>query len=156
MTPDEYARAVRVARRACASQRPYLSREDWEDVCQEAALAAWAGRHVFWAAFDEATRLQGGRRKVQPTILYLAEMTTPQGDPMELRGSDDVEAEVVAQLTTEWLLGHLPYAHRQAVELIDIADRPWVEVEATLGVPDGTIARRRVRGLERLRELVST
>lgn len=157
MTPDEYRQACNLARRAVASQRPYLSPEDVEDACQEAALAVWQGRHGWWAAFDEATRLQGGRRKVQPTLVPIDGLTAEEValDCVGwLRASDDPEGEALSTVTVERIGAALPEREWRAVEATVLLGRPWAEICGEWGVPDGTVTRWRRRGLEKARRLV--
>lgn len=148
MTADEYARAVNVARRACRGWT--LSREDWEDVAQEAALRAWRtpdhfGSAAWWGAREAAERILRVRRKCRPVVVPL-DRDRPAGV--------DVEGVAVGRVLAGWLLAGLPVEEREVVSLIDVEDRPWAEVERVLGVPDGTVARRRVRGLQRMRGLM--
>jgi DNA-directed RNA polymerase specialized sigma24 family protein len=145
MTADQYEHACAIARRACHGWT--LSREDWEDVAQEAALRAWRtpdhfGSAAWWGAREAAERILRTRRK-QPLRFVPLELEKPSGV--------DVEGEAVGAVMVDWALGHLPATQQVAIRLVDVDDRPWVEVERTLGRSDGSIAGRRRRGLERLR-----
>lgn len=148
MTADDYAHATAIARRACAGWS--LTREDWEDICQEAALRAWRtpdhpGTAAWWGARESAERILRTRRK---SHLRLVELDRDYAAP------SDVEAEVVGQVMVGWLLAAMPAVEREPIVLLDVEDRRWVEVESLLGVPDGTVARRRVRGLARARQVL--
>jgi DNA-directed RNA polymerase specialized sigma24 family protein len=72
----------------------------------------------------------------------------------EVPGTVCVEDEVADRVTTEWLLAGLPAREREAVTLIDMEDKSWVEVERLMGTQDGTIARWRVQGLQRMRQVI--
>lgn len=180
MTAADYARAGRIARHACASQWPFLSREDREEVVQDAALAMWQSgstTRAWWAAVDSAIKIQGARRVCQPIMESLddpdlrwvtqagpgfnwASQSTwgpdSRGIPLALRlaAPDDPEAEVVDRITANWLLDRLPYAHRQAVEATVLDGWNTLEMAAEWGVHDATVGRRRNAGLERLRGMV--
>lgn len=55
VTPEEYARAVRIARQACRGR--HLSAEDREEVEQDAAVEAWRSADpllVWWVATGSA------------------------------------------------------------------------------------------------------
>lgn len=171
MTGDDYARAVSIARRACASQWRYLSFEDREEVKQDAAVEMWRSGNVtrvWWAAFDSALAHQGARRVRKPWIISIYEdqvlrqpipeiPTATRGRPFSsiLSASDDVEAEAIDRLTVNALLDRLPHAQRQAVEAVDMIGLTWGEALRILDLPESTFAYRRRKGLERLRELVS-
>lgn len=147
MTTEEYRRAKAIAHRACRGWP--LSKQDWEDIEQAAAIAAWkggTGTHIYWAAWDEGTRLQGGRRKIQPTLITLGEL--------QPRAPDDVEADALERITLDELKARMPERHWRSVAGTVIEDRSWAEVSASLGTCDGTVSRWRRAGLEQIKTLL--
>jgi DNA-directed RNA polymerase specialized sigma24 family protein len=150
VTAEDYDRACRLAARACASQRPFLSREDWEDVCQEAALAMWLGvsvTRVWWSAFDEATRLQGGRRTVQLQMVELGGDEFVEDHRRWLAAADDPEGEALGAVVLERVRACLSGEEWVALSGTVLEGRRWLDVAEELGVPDATVSRWRRRGL---------
>jgi DNA-directed RNA polymerase specialized sigma24 family protein len=161
MTPEEYRRAAGIAKRAIFSQRPFLSAEDWEDIQQEAALAAWMGgsvTRVWWSAHDAATKLQGGRRKVQPHVQSFDALSDSDDAALDhagwLRAPDDVEATAVDLIALESVRDAMPPNEWVAMAGTLLGGLPWGVVSEMLGVPDGTVSRWRRRGLEKAREIL--
>jgi RNA polymerase sigma factor (sigma-70 family) len=149
VTPDEYRRARQVARRACAGWA--LTREDWEEVEQDAAVAAW--RHGLqpstrsWAAAHRsAQKIQGRQGKKRPVIV------PNNGTEWRKAAPVDVEGETVERMTVERLLSSLPAEQRIAVEETVLEGRTQQQVADRYGVADSTITRRRQQGLARLRK----
>jgi DNA-directed RNA polymerase specialized sigma24 family protein len=143
MNAVDYHRAVAIAHRACRG-RP-LSRQDWEEVEQDAAVEAWrtgSVTRIWWAAADGARRIQRIRRVSRPDLVPLT---------WDLCSEADVEAEVVDRLTVEELLGRLPEREREAVEAMVLGGRTGAELAAAWNVADSTISRRRTAALSRLR-----
>lgn len=149
MDAAEYARAVRIAQKACRGRR--LSRDEWQQVEQDAAVALWSSGSVtraWWAAVDSARKIQGVRRTYQAPVFV----------PFvwDGRAPVDVEAEAVSRVMVDGLLDRLPVLERMAVQACVLDGRSPQVVSREFGWWDTTVRRRRARGLARLREMVST
>ena len=146
MDAAEYRRAAAIAQRACQGRA--LSRQDWEEVVQDAALEAWRSgsvTRIWWAAADSARRIQRVRRTCRPVVLPL---TRDVGSAL------DVQAEVVGTLTVRQLLAAIPDRERRAVEATVLDGQTQAEVAAAWAIRDSTVSRRRAAGLNRLRAAV--
>lgn len=146
MDAAEYRRAVAIAQRACRGWR--LSRQDWEEVEQDAAVEAWRSgsvTRIWWAAVDGACRIQRSRHVFRPVVVPLNR---------DVRSTLDVEADVLGRLTADQMLARLPEPERQAVEATVLGGWAQAELAALWGVRDSTVSRRRAVGLGRLRSPV--
>ena len=142
VTEAEYRRAVAIAQRACRGWR--LSREDWEEVEQDAAVEAWrtgSSTRIWWAAVDGARRISGVRRRCQPVVVQL---------PPDVRSDTDVEAEVLGRVMADQALALLPPRERRAVAATVLAGRTQADLAVEWKVRDSTVSRRRAAGLARL------
>lgn len=148
MLLSDYRRAASIARRAVAHRG--LSPDDLEDVCQEAAIAAW--RHgldpatpVGYAAIDAADRIQQTRRVAR---------IIPVADP-PVATIVDPEAEAVAHLTFDRLLAVLSTSEQNMVRAI-IAGYTQAEIGRAYGMHDSNVGRHWHAALDKMRAHVST
>lgn len=150
VTEEEYRRVQAIVRRACAAQRPFLSAEDWEEVEQDAAVAAWrtgSATRTWWAAVNSATDHQHGRRVHKPVMVPLA---------CDRPSTENVEDEVCGRLMADQLLSCLSDGDQAILVETVLLERTQQDVADEMGVNDGTVCRWRAGALERLRACLST
>jgi RNA polymerase sigma-70 factor (ECF subfamily) len=132
------------------------SRDDGEDVVQEACLRALAGIGTYAGGSAKAWLLAIVRNacftwlaKHRPKSLVLT------ADPAELAGGADAgeaastpEAEIIAKAESEMIaaaIAALPGPFREIVVLRDINGMSYREIAAMIGIPMGTVMSRLAR-----------
>ncbi len=130
-----------------------------QDVTQETFLRAWrasdrfdpelASLRVWLFAIARNAMIDHGRAaQVRPWERHLVDPPTM----LEAGGTVDDDTESVLQSwVVEEALQRISEQHREAIVQVQLLERPYDEVAATLGVPVGTLRSRVFYGLKALR-----
>lgn len=145
------------------------SREQAEDVVQDAFLRGWSSLDSFRGEADIGFRVWLLRIASNRALDVLRSQSRRPADSLDARLDDDTsawepESPVATPLDTavvrdlgeqlEQFLGHLHPDQRLVVILSDIHDLAYDEIAAIAGIPVGTVKSRINRGRARLRELL--
>ena len=131
------------------------TREDAEDVCQEAWFNAWHGIHTYDDSrrFDlwfcrivryKAIDFSRGRTR-RPRVVGGEELLSQRPDPHPLPDASATTQETLSQVSD--CVDALPLEQRDVVCLHLMEDMTFRDISMTLGVPEGTCKSRYHRAL---------
>ncbi|WP_432353369.1 RNA polymerase sigma factor SigW [Sporosarcina sp. A2] len=146
------------------------SREEAQDIAQEAFLRAYSNLHTFdqkrkfstWI-FRIATNLCIDRiRKKKPDYSLDAQVPGTEGLDMysQIAAAEDLPEEVVERMETQervqYEIGRLPEKYRSVITLRYMEELPLQEIADILELPLGTVKTRVHRGRDALRKQIGT
>ena len=146
------------------------SREEAQDIAQEAFVRAYSNLHTFdqkrkfstWI-FRIATNLCIDRiRKKKPDYSLDAQVPGTEGLDMysQIAADDDLPEKEVERLETrqrvQYEIGRLPEKYRSVITLRYMEELPLQEIADILDIPLGTVKTRVHRGRDALRKQIGT
>jgi RNA polymerase sigma-70 factor, ECF subfamily len=139
-------------------------RSDAEDLLQEVFVQIWrrADTYSVERGSPEAWIINMTRSRAIDKLRAIRRMERSfvlTDDPASVQSSDNVEssaADSETRLTMKSMLGNLPEAQRQVLELAYFDGLTQTEIAAHLAEPLGTVKTRMRSGIQRLREILGT
>ena len=139
-------------------RRMLPSEADAEDVVAQTFAEAWGARERFDPGRGRLPGWLAGiaRNRAMDRLRSLGRLPDPMADVSDRPSAEDTSERVADRLLVATLMGELPPAQRRVLALAFWEDLTQAEIAERLELPLGTVKSHARRGLETLRERLST